>query len=129
MSTSKSWQVSDSDGVFVATPDSSQDSVANLFNHSQIPFCNKKDDKNHRVFVQKLAIPGKPRKVQFFLGNWIAGFRGFKLMEINSNFFQVLKKHEKEFRKNSESINMIRILFKKLLPSRKRTYTSLGKRI
>ena len=31
--------------------------------------------------------PGKPRKVPFLLGNWIAGFRGFKWMEINSNCF------------------------------------------
>ena len=27
--------------------------------------------------------PGKPRKVPFFCGNWIAGFRGFQLMEMN----------------------------------------------
>ena len=27
-----------------------------------------------------IHIPGKHRKVQFFLGNWIAGFKGPKLM-------------------------------------------------
>ena len=29
-------------------------------------------------------LPGKPRKVQFLLGTWIAGFRGFQLMEMSS---------------------------------------------
>ena len=28
-------------------------------------------------------MPGKHGKVTIFLGNWIAGFKGFKLMEIN----------------------------------------------
>ena len=33
--------------------------------------------------VNHFKEPGKPRKVPFFLSNWMAGFRGFKLMEIN----------------------------------------------
>ena len=42
------------------------------------------------VFLSPL-LPGKHRKViTLFLGNWIAGFGGFKLMGINSNLvFQV----------------------------------------
>ena len=35
----------------------------------------------------EVKYPGKHRKVPFFPGNWIAGFRGFKLMEIKSNLF------------------------------------------
>ena len=40
-------------------------------------------------------IPGKHRNVPFFLGNWIAGFGGFKLMEINfaTAVFQVRSFH------------------------------------
>ena len=33
----------------------------------------------------KKIIPGKPRKVPFFLGNWIAGFRGKVEGQIDSN--------------------------------------------
>ena len=48
-----------------------------------------KFEVNEGTGTPEKAHPGKCRKVPFLLGNWIAGFRGFKWMEINSNcFFQ-----------------------------------------
>ena len=34
-------------------------------------------DYEEELQMEKPHIPGKRRKVPFFIGNWIAGFRGF----------------------------------------------------
>ena len=46
---------------------------------SQVSWKNFRDLSGGCIYI----FPGKHRKVPCFLGNWIAGFRGFKLMEIN----------------------------------------------
>ena len=51
------------------------------------PKTSMKFEVNEGTGTPEKTHPGKCRKVPFLLGNWIAGFRGFKWMEINSNCF------------------------------------------
>ena len=58
------------------------------------PTCNRKaifGDLVNRQHTDINKVPGK-HSVPIFLSNWIAGFRGFKLMEINiaTSVFQVV---------------------------------------
>ena len=63
---------------------------SNLMIHRGVPIrVNQQDNRGHYITnpnnTQNSRANHLENIVYHFLGNWIAGFRGFKLMEINSN--------------------------------------------